>query len=298
MDYELLLFDRLNIIKDTIEKYGEENFYLSFSGGKDSTILHYMIDMAIPNNNIPRVFINTGIEYNDIVEFTKEIAANDKRFILLNPSKPIKKILEEYGYPFKSKEHSEYVRVYQSKGETSKTVDRYLNPSEKRRTFGCPEILKYQFTKDFNLKVSNLCCHKLKKEPIKEWMKKSGKTITITGMRKDEGGNRKNISCIITDKKNNVVKFHPLAVVDDKWENEFIKRNNIKLCKLYYEPYNFQRTGCKGCPYAIKLNDQLETMAMYMPNERKQCEIIWGKVYKEYRRLGYRLKDKISIFDF
>lgn len=62
-DYELTLFDRLNAIRDTINKYGEENFYLSFSGGKDSTVLHHLIDMALPNNKIPRVFINTGIEY-------------------------------------------------------------------------------------------------------------------------------------------------------------------------------------------------------------------------------------------
>ena len=62
-DFELTLFDRINAIKDTINKYGEENFYLSFSGGKDSTILHYLIDIALPNNKIPRVYINTGIEY-------------------------------------------------------------------------------------------------------------------------------------------------------------------------------------------------------------------------------------------
>jgi PP-loop superfamily ATP-utilizing enzyme len=49
MDNELLLFDRINVIKDTIQKYGEENFYLSFSGGKDSTILHYLLDQALPN---------------------------------------------------------------------------------------------------------------------------------------------------------------------------------------------------------------------------------------------------------
>lgn len=67
MDNELLLYDRLEVIKTTIKKYGEENFYLSFSGGKDSTILHYMLDMALPNNQIPRVFINTGIEYKLIV---------------------------------------------------------------------------------------------------------------------------------------------------------------------------------------------------------------------------------------
>ena len=81
---ELLLSDRLHVIKDTINKYGEENFYVSFSGGKDSTVLHYMIDEAMPNNNIPRVFINTGIEYNEIRKFVDNLAKNDCRFIIFN----------------------------------------------------------------------------------------------------------------------------------------------------------------------------------------------------------------------
>ena len=72
MDNELILFDRLEVIKQTIEKYGEENFYLAFSGGKDSTIVHYLLDMALPNNKIPRVFSNTGIEYNLVVKFVRE----------------------------------------------------------------------------------------------------------------------------------------------------------------------------------------------------------------------------------
>ncbi len=70
-DYELLLFDRKNIIKDTINKYGEDNFYMSFSGGKDSTVLSWMIDQALPDNHIPRVFINTGIEFNETVHFVE-----------------------------------------------------------------------------------------------------------------------------------------------------------------------------------------------------------------------------------
>ena len=57
----------------TIKKYGEENFAISFSGGKDSTVLHYLVDMAIPGNKIPRVFINTGIEYSHIVNFVNEL---------------------------------------------------------------------------------------------------------------------------------------------------------------------------------------------------------------------------------
>ena len=73
IDNELLLVDRLDVIRKINDIYDlENNAYISFSGGKDSTILHYLIDMALPNNRIPRVFINTGIEYNDIVSFVKE----------------------------------------------------------------------------------------------------------------------------------------------------------------------------------------------------------------------------------
>lgn len=38
-DNEFLLQDRLQKIRQIINKYGEENFYISFSGGKDSTVL-------------------------------------------------------------------------------------------------------------------------------------------------------------------------------------------------------------------------------------------------------------------
>ena len=86
--------------------------------------------------------------------------------------------------------------------------------------------------------------------------------------------------------------------VSDEWEDEFIKRNAIKLCDLYYPPFNFKRTGCKGCPYNRDLQKDLETMALYLPNERKQCEMIWKPVYDEYRRIGYRLKkdEQMKLF--
>ncbi|MBO7731237.1 MAG: phosphoadenosine phosphosulfate reductase family protein [Methanobrevibacter sp.] len=285
MDYELTLFDRLEVIKSTINKYGEDNFYLSFSGGKDSTILHHLIDMALPNNKIPRVFINTGIEYQEIVKFVQELAQEDSRFVILSPTKPIRKILDEYGYPFKSKEHSCKLHEYQL-GHYAPSILSYISKPH----FGCPKVLKYQFSKDFNLKVSHLCCHKLKKEPVKKWQKENHKSIVMTGMMRSEGGQRNTLSCILTDKNGKVVKFHPLAVVNKEWEDEFISKNEIKLCSLYYPPYNFKRTGCKGCPFALKLQKQLDVMQEYFPKEREQCEIIWHPVYEEYRRIGYRLK--------
>ena len=125
MDNELLLFDRIEVIKTANEKYDlENNAYISFSGGKDSTVLHYLIDQALPNNRIPRVFINTGIEYNDIVSFVKSMVEKDDRFVIITPKIPIKQMLEKYGYPFKSKEHSLKLSVYQNSGVT-RTIKRY-----------------------------------------------------------------------------------------------------------------------------------------------------------------------------
>lgn len=288
MDNELILFDRLNIIRDVIKKYGEENFYISFSGGKDSTVLHYLVDKALPNNNIPRVFVNTGIEYIDIVQFVKKMAEKDKRIKIINPSRNVKQMLESDGYPFKSKEFSHILAIYQRSG-IKPSVERYLN--EDSGKYKCPNVLRYMFNDDFNIKISEKCCLRLKKEPFKKWQKENGKSITLTGMMASEGGLRESIKgCIITDKNGMIKKFHPLLKVTNEWEDWYIKTRNIKLCKLYYPPYNFNRTGCKGCPFALGLKDQLETMKMLLPAERKQCEYLWKPVYGEYRRIGYRLK--------
>ena len=79
---EILLLDRIDKIRAINQQYDlEHKAYLSFSGGKDSTILHYLLDMALPGNKIPRLFLNTGIEYKFIVEFVKELAETDDRIV-------------------------------------------------------------------------------------------------------------------------------------------------------------------------------------------------------------------------
>lgn len=127
-------------------------------------------------------------------------------------------------------------------------------------------------------------------------MKENRKSITITGMRKEEGGQRSNINCIVL-KKDELKKFHPLSVVSQDFENWYVQERNIKLCKLYYPPFNFERTGCKGCPFNINLEKDLFTMSNLLPNERKQCESIWKPVYDEYRKINYRLKHEFLLFD-
>lgn len=291
MDYELLLFDRIEAIKTVNDKYDlEHNGYLSFSGGKDSTIVHYLLDQALPNNKIPRVFIDTGIEYQLIREFVLNLAKDDDRFVILQPTQNIRQMLEKYGYPFKSKQHSHNLYVYQNSG-IGLSVKRYLGIIESTTKFRCPKMLEYQFTPEFTIKCSDNCCRKMKKEPIHKWEKENKRSVAITGMRNSEMGERASIKgCILTDKQGNLTKFHPLIKVDDEWENEFVRKNLIELAKLYLPPYNFKRTGCKGCPFSLDLQHQLEIMELYMPNERKQCEFIWKPIYDEYRRLNYRLK--------
>ena len=299
MDNELLLFDRLQVIKATNEKYDlEHNAYLSFSGGKDSTIVHYLLDQALPNNRIPRVFIDTGIEYQMIRDFVLKLAKNDDRFVILKPTQPIKPMLEKYGYPFKSKQHSHNVALYQHSG-IGLSVKRYLGIIESNTKFRCPKSLEYQFTPEFKIKLSDQCCNNLKKKPIHKWERENNRRVAITGMRQSEGGQRASIKgCILTDSKGKLTKFHPLLVVSDEWEEWLIERESLSLAPLYCQPYNFKRTDCKGCPFSLDLQEQLEIMEQYMPNERKQCEWIWKPVYDEYRRINYRLKkvEKVRLF--
>lgn len=291
MDNELTLFDRIEVIKKTIKEYGEDNFYLSFSGGKDSTMLHHLLDEALPGNRIPRVYFNTGIEFKMVADFVNSLAKNDDRFAIVKPRVAVKPMLEKEGYPFKSKEHSYCVSQYQRNG-MNKTARKYLGTEESTRMMTCPKQLKYQFTDECKIRISDRCCFRMKKDIAKDYAEEYGKPYAITGMRKSEGGERQNIQGCLTNKGTSKMKFHPLLVVDDDFEDWYVKTRNIKLCGLYYPPFNFKRTGCKGCPYALDLQRELDILERLLPNERKQCEIIWKPVYDEYRKLGYRLRKK------
>ena len=86
--------------------------------------------------------------------------------------------------------------------------------------------------------------------------------------------------------------FQPLVPLTKAWEEWFIVQYNVEICDIYKPPYNFKRTGCKGCPFNPALQKDLNILEKFFPAERKQCEIIWKPVYDEYRRLNYRLKTK------
>ena len=298
-DNEFMLYDRVEKIKTTIEKYGEENFSISFSGGKDSTVLSWLVDYALPGNSIPRVYADTGIDYNLVREFVYGLAENDKRIEIIKPSKPIKQTLDAVGYPFKSKTHSFFVDVYQRRGKLT-GVQEYLGeiPVQRGKNKGtykygqyrCPQKLEYQFTPDgLNFPVSRKCCVEMKEKPLDNWNAKNGYTITMTGVRRAEAGSRRSANCL-SFRGGELRYFQPLAPCTDDFVNWLVETYDIELSSIYYPPFNFKRTGCKGCPFDLQLQKDLDTMQLYFPNEYKQSLRLWEPVYTEYIKINYRLK--------
>lgn len=284
------------MIRSVLQDLPEERVYISFSGGKDSVVLSHIIDEAIPHNNYPRVFINTGIEFQAIVNFVKGLQKEDPRIVIIQPSRNIRQMLEEDGYPFKSKMHSDLVERYQKSGYATKSVKDYMTEDGKTGRYRCPKKLRYQFPIDgeggLPFKVSQKCCTNLKKKPAKAYEKENGKTLCILGVRASEGGIREHQAsqhgCIRQRKDGSIYKFSPLSPCTDEFMNWYIENRKIKLCELYYPPFNFERTGCKGCPFNTRIGKELDILKDLLPSEYKQCWTIWKPVYEEYERLRYR----------
>lgn len=277
-DFDFVLFDRVEKIKNTI--INPEEWYIAFSGGSDSMVLHYLIDYALPNNNIPRIFCNTGIEEKETLRFVRSLALKDKRIIIFNVNKHIPSILNK-GYPFKSKKYSMYFEEFSKGLPSSNFKDSYnlLFNDFKNITL---------FLKNNNYNIGFHCCKELKKDFDFGFKKK------ITGIRRAEGGLRSETGKCYSE-YNGYVKFNPLFVVSDLWKNEFIKRFNVLLSPLYYPPFNFSRSGCVGCPYKPDLKEYLLTMKKYDYATFLHCWYLWGYVYNAYIKIGYRLDKSVLV---
>ena len=86
-----------------------------------------LLKTRLPNNRIPRVYFDTGIEYQLIRQFVLDLAKNDDRFVIIRPSKPIRQTLESVGYPFKSKQHSHNIDLYQHHKQDFKEIKKVID---------------------------------------------------------------------------------------------------------------------------------------------------------------------------
>lgn len=67
-------------IRDWYEHW-DGQVYVSFSGGKDSTVLKHIVDSMY--SDVPAVFVNTGLEYPEIQRFVREVKAG--KYDCFNP---------------------------------------------------------------------------------------------------------------------------------------------------------------------------------------------------------------------
>lgn len=108
-------------IRQWIQTYGEDGVYVSFSGGKDSTVLLHLVREEYPN--VKAVFVDTGLEYPEIRQFVKTFDNVD----WIKPKMNFKAVIQKYGYPFISKEVSECVygaRKYLTSVMEQNSIDR------------------------------------------------------------------------------------------------------------------------------------------------------------------------------
>lgn len=91
-------------IRAWVNEFGEDGVYVSFSGGKDSTVLLDIVRKMYPN--IKAVYVDTGLEYPEIKRFVKTFDNVD----IIRPEMVFKDVIIKYGYPMISKEVSECVQ--------------------------------------------------------------------------------------------------------------------------------------------------------------------------------------------
>ena len=84
-------------------QHWDGNIYVSFSGGKDSTVLLHIVRSLFPD--VPAVFSNTGLEYPEIQKFVKSF----DNVTTIYPKMKFTDVIGTYGYPLIGKEVSEAI---------------------------------------------------------------------------------------------------------------------------------------------------------------------------------------------
>lgn len=281
-------------IREWVDHYGPSGVYISFSGGKDSTVLLHIVREMYAD--IEAVFVDTGLEYPEIKEFVKTF----DNVTLLRPEMSFRQVIEKYGYPVISKEVSKCVyyarrsnnpeNIYSIKlrGELFHNGKKSIYNNE-----------KWHFLLDAPFEISNSCCDVMKKRPLHKFHTKTGK-VPITGQMADESRQRTtkwvNNGCNLYDSKFPISNPMSLWVENDVLE--YIAKNNIKIASVYgevipdcemegqtwmdgYTPPKFRttgvsRTGCMFCMFGAHLEQE--------PNRFQRMKITHPTVY------GYCLK--------
>lgn len=258
--------------------------YISYSGGKDSTVLLALVKLCeevytIPENAIPAVFVNTGIEMGVTIDFVKWVQRGYyPNVIEIRPSRSFDWCLKEYGKPIKSKLRSEFLNRWHTGKRTDSVkrnlVDGITNTGHRARRTALADKDMHMLHDEFPILPSKACCQILKKTPFKAYAKENGIKGYIYGIRTDEGGARSMNAIshkggkICTTISGGYIQKAPIVDWPDSIEEEFIRQYNVPLSEAYTK-YGFHRTGCMACPFALDIDESLRYLHDHEPNRYK-----------------------------
>jgi 3'-phosphoadenosine 5'-phosphosulfate sulfotransferase (PAPS reductase)/FAD synthetase len=288
-----------------IREYYEEldgDVYISFSGGKDSTVLLDIARSLYPG--IPAVFSDTGLEYPEIREFVKTI----DNVIWVKPKKNFRQVIEEDGYPVISKNVSRFVRDLKNptdKNEVTRNLrltgmsgSGKFQPSMKLSN-------KWMFLVDAPFKLSEKCCNHIKKYGLDKYAKETGRS-RITGILTDESMMRERVylqqgGCNIFKSGNGDSISTPMAFWTEQDVLQYIVDNNLPISSIYGHIYTNNdgllqcsgeaRTGCMFCMFGVHMEptpNRFQRMKLSHPSQYKFCmENLGMKEVLEYIGIPY-----------
>lgn len=279
----------------------------SISGGGDSDIMLDILSKVDTEHKVIYVWFDTGIEYQATKNHLRYL--EEKYGIHIQKEKAVKPIplaCKEYGQPFLSKQVSEMISRLQAHGfqwedePFDVLIKKYPRckcallwwTNGKENTSGGYSRFNIEYNKylkEFMIanppkfKISNKCCEYAKKKVAHQFIEKSDCDLDIIGVRKSEGGVRASAykNCF-SDNNTKTSQYRPLFWFTDSDKTTYENIFDIKHSDCY-EVYGLKRTGCVGCPYGRKLNEELSVVEHYEPKLLKAINNIFKDSY-EYTR--------------
>lgn len=261
--------------------------YVSFSGGKDSTVLLDLVRRIYPD--VPAVFIDTGLEYPELREFVKTIP----NVIWLKPEMNFRKVIETYGYPVISKNVSRAVHDVKKMGDNC-----WFARAFDGRETKFYDYRKWKFLIDSPFKISNQCCEIMKKKPIKIYEKQTNNK-PIIGTMACESQSRKvawlHNGCNSFDSK--TPKSQPMSFWTEQDVLEYLSITEIPYAPVYgkivqdangkYHTTKCDRTGCVFCGFGCHLEKEPNRFQRLKETHPK----LWNYCMKPWSEGGLGMKE-------
>lgn len=286
---DLYVTKAMHRIEDLYYKTGGA-CYLSFSGGKDSTIVLALIKLCeglgtIPENAIPAVFVDTKIELGATTDFVKWVKTEYYGNVqIIKPEMLFPHVIKKYGKPAISKIKAETLNRWH-RNKNLKSAQQLVSSDPRHRKTKLANKYYHFLHDDFDIKISQECCHQMKKKPFSNYVKQNGMLGYMSGLRMAEDGVRalnivahRGANICTKVKASGLIEKSPIVDWDDEICEKFIKAYNVPLSRAYTE-YGATRTGCFCCPFALDIADNLETLHKYEPNRYKAALFYLKDVY-------------------